>query len=109
MCRKGPPGCLDTMARLLRLVSRLIREDLPTLERPMTANSGYFGGGHWLTSTLLFTNSAVLTWEWLGGGSSSCISGNSGSCQLLLLLSAVCSTAAALLRMVRLRQCCCCW
>lgn len=32
-----PPGVLDTMASAVRPVSMLIRLDLPTLDRPMTA------------------------------------------------------------------------
>jgi hypothetical protein len=34
------PGFLETLASLLLCVSMLMREDLPTFERPITANSG---------------------------------------------------------------------
>jgi hypothetical protein len=37
------PGVFDTMARALRPVIMLIRLDLPTFERPMTA--GQYRGG----------------------------------------------------------------
>lgn len=37
---KNKPGLLETLARSLLPVMRLRREDLPTLEWPMKANSG---------------------------------------------------------------------
>ena len=40
------PGVFETCASALWPVSRLIREDLPTLERPITANSGNPSFGH---------------------------------------------------------------
>ncbi len=39
------PGSLETCASFLLFVIMLISEDLPTLDLPMTANSGYLGGG----------------------------------------------------------------
>ena len=59
----------------------LIREDLPTFDLPMTANSGCFEGGHCETAVLLFTKSAVLTLLCEGGGStnSCCGSGSSSA------------------------------
>ena len=39
------PGVTDTRARLVRPVSALIRLDLPTLERPAKAISGFPSGG----------------------------------------------------------------
>ena len=59
------PGVFDTIARALRPVSRLISELLPTLLRPITANSGYKGAGHWSNATDDFMNSADVT---LGDG-----------------------------------------
>ena len=55
------PGVLDTFARELCPVSMLIREDFPTLERPITANSGSLGFGHCSSLTLLLTYAAVFT------------------------------------------------
>ena len=55
------PGVLDTFARELCPVSMLIREDFPTLDRPMTANSGSLGFGHCSSLTLLLTYAAVFT------------------------------------------------
>lgn len=45
-----------------------MREDLPTFDLPITANSGCFEGGHCATAVLLFTKSAVLTLLCDGGG-----------------------------------------
>ena len=75
----GAPGSLYTSARLLRPVSMLMRLDLPTFDRPMTANSGGPSFGHCDTSTLLVTNSADLTRTLVGGGSAICTVGNSSS------------------------------
>ena len=49
------PGFFDVFATsfFVRPVSMLISEDLPTLERPMTAISGYLGGGQSPTFTQL--------------------------------------------------------
>ena len=47
-------------AKFFRLVSIFNREDLPTLDRPMKANSGLPAGGHFCTSATLETNSACL-------------------------------------------------
>ena len=41
-------------------VNMLIKEDFPTLERPINAYSGKRSNGHLLTSELLIINSAVL-------------------------------------------------
>mmetsp|Transcript_32324 Transcript_32324/g.39133 ORF Transcript_32324/g.39133 Transcript_32324/m.39133 type:complete len:266 (+) Transcript_32324:78-875(+) len=54
------PGVLEIFANFPLLVSILIKDDLPTLERPMTANSGLVSLGHWLYFTLLVMNSACL-------------------------------------------------
>ena len=54
------PGVADVFARAVRPVSMFIREDLPTLERPMKAYSGMFPSGHFFTSELLIIYSAVL-------------------------------------------------
>lgn len=56
------PGFLEVRARRLRRTSELRREDLPTLERPTSANSGNPSEGQSWVLTLLFTNSACMTW-----------------------------------------------
>ena len=43
------PGFDDVLAKALRLVSILIRLDLPTLDRPIKANSGLVSFGHILS------------------------------------------------------------
>ena len=53
------PGVLEMSARLCCPVKRLINEDLPTFDRPTTANSGYCSLGHDSTETALPTYSAV--------------------------------------------------
>src|SRR5680860_322146 len=52
------PGRPDVLAKLFRSVSILIREDLPTLERPINAYSGNGSFGHLATSVLLMTKLA---------------------------------------------------
>lgn len=52
------PGVDDVLARLFRFVSIFIKDDLPTFDRPMKANSGLSGAGHLATSVLLIRNSA---------------------------------------------------
>ena len=42
-------------------MSMLMSDDLPTFERPITANSGSLGLGHWLRFTLLLTYTAFFT------------------------------------------------
>ena len=54
------PGVADVMANPLRLVSMLMRLDLPTFDRPMNAYSGSVPAGHFLTSELLMINSALV-------------------------------------------------
>lgn len=54
------PGLEDTLANLLCPVSKLIKEDLPTLERPIKAYSGRSGFGHLSTEGLLMMYCAVL-------------------------------------------------
>ena len=54
------PGLEEVLARFLLLTSILIREDLPTLERPMKAYSGRSGDGHLRQSTTLCINVALL-------------------------------------------------
>jgi len=66
------PGVLETMASALRPVSKLMSDDLPTFERPMTANSGYPALGQSWTFTLLLTNSADLTLVCFGCGRTIC-------------------------------------
>ena len=50
----------STWARPSRPVNALIREDLPTLDRPMNAISGRSGGGHSVYDVLLLINSALF-------------------------------------------------
>ena len=38
----------------------LMRDDLPTLDRPMNANSGMRAGGHFVKSVLLVMKLAVM-------------------------------------------------
>ena len=64
------PGVLEVSAREARPVSMLISDDLPTFERPIIANSGSLGGGHWVSFTALPTYSAVFTFVWEAFGSS---------------------------------------
>ncbi len=52
------PGVADVFASPRLLHNILIREDLPTLERPMNANSGSFGPGFWEIRVLLPANRA---------------------------------------------------
>jgi hypothetical protein len=52
------PGVEDVLANFLRSTNMLIRDDLPTLERPMKANSGRLVSGHFRQSVELVTNSA---------------------------------------------------
>jgi hypothetical protein len=52
------PGVELVFTRRLRLTRVLIRLDLPTLERPAKAISGYFTGGYWAGLVALVTNSA---------------------------------------------------
>ena len=54
------PGVAEVMANPLWLVSILMREDFPTLLRPMKAYSGRLPSGHFRTSVLLMTNFALL-------------------------------------------------
>src|SRR5262249_45651274 len=55
------PGVLLTLASPFRCSSELIREDLPTFERPTTANSGKSPRGNCSAATQLLINSAVRT------------------------------------------------
>ena len=54
------PGVAEVMASPLRPVSILMRLDFPTLERPIKAYSGNIPEGHFFTSVLLMTNSALV-------------------------------------------------
>jgi len=54
------PGFCEVMASPFFPVSILIREDLPTLLRPIKAYSGRSPVGHFFTFVLLITNSALL-------------------------------------------------
>ena len=55
------PGFLDVLAMSLRLVSMFTSDDLPTLDRPMTATSGCLGGGQSFTLTHACMKRADLT------------------------------------------------
>jgi len=50
------PGVCETFARLFLSVSILIRDDFPTFERPIKANSGRSVFGHCFRSVLLEIN-----------------------------------------------------
>lgn len=65
---KRTPGVLETSASSRLPVSILMRLDLPTFDLPITAISGYFGGGQSRRLTLLLTYSAEVTLEFFGGG-----------------------------------------
>ena len=54
------PGVWEVLANLELPVSMLMRELLPTLDRPMKANSGSFRCGFCPTLVLLWTNSALV-------------------------------------------------
>ncbi len=54
------PGLPEVFARLFRRMSILMRDDLPTLLRPIKAYSGMPFMGHLETSLLLTINSADL-------------------------------------------------
>src|SRR3954462_4749083 len=54
------PGRSETRARSFFSASRLMREDLPTFDRPMNANSGRTGIGHDARSGALVVKTAVL-------------------------------------------------
>ena len=54
------PGVAETFARSRRFVSRLMSDDLPTLDRPTNANSGTAHSGHEAASGALIWNSADL-------------------------------------------------
>ena len=53
------PGVCEVFARPLWNVNEFISDDLPTLERPIKANSGKRAGGQVLKSVLLVMNRAV--------------------------------------------------
>ena len=55
------PGVLETLASDACPVSMLMSDDLPTLDLPMTANSGSLRLGHCARLTLLLTYCAVFT------------------------------------------------
>jgi len=54
------PGVADTLAKLLLLASMFISDDLPTLERPIKANSGFVGAGASVMLPELLTNLACI-------------------------------------------------
>ena len=54
------PGFEDVLAKFLLFVSMLMRDDLPTLDRPIKAYSGLSGVGHLRQSTSLCRYSAAL-------------------------------------------------
>jgi hypothetical protein len=55
------PGLPDILARCKLPVSRLIREDFPTFERPINPNSGLTGSGHCFNEALL----RIYEAEWI--------------------------------------------
>ena len=54
------PGVCDVFAKPLWKVMELIKDDLPTFDRPMNANSGMRAGGHFVKSVLLVMKLAVM-------------------------------------------------
>jgi hypothetical protein len=54
------PGVPEVLAKPFLEQSILIKEDFPTLERPIKANSGLPSMGHLETSVLEMLNSTVL-------------------------------------------------
>ena len=77
------------------LVSMLMSDDLPTLERPMTANSGSVSGGQSPVLVLLLTNVALLTRVFCGSGRSKTISGK--GCFAAVVVAAAAPAGALLL------------
>ena len=61
------PGFCEVIARPFFPVSMLMREDFPTLDRPMKAYSGRRLSGHLRTWLLLMTKVALLIIITLGG------------------------------------------
>jgi hypothetical protein len=55
------PGLPDVLASCLRPVSILIKDDLPTFDLPIKANSGNDDFGQSDTLALLITKDALLT------------------------------------------------
>ena len=53
------PGILEVIAKFFLLQITLIRDDLPTLDLPMKANSGMDVFGQSRTELLLFINSEL--------------------------------------------------
>lgn len=53
------PGVCEVLASPLWNVNELISDDLPTLERPINANSGKRAGGQVLKSVLLVMKRAM--------------------------------------------------
>lgn len=62
------PGVLDTCAILAEPTSMLMREDLPTLERPTMASSGRPSEGHCCSEVALPLMLTDLTCRGLAGG-----------------------------------------
>ena len=54
------PGIEEVIASPFLLVSMLINDDFPTLERPIKAYSGKFPEGHFVTSVLLIIKRALF-------------------------------------------------
>ena len=54
------PGCPDVLARFLRIIRALIREDLPTFDFPEKANSGSSFFGKVLVTPHTVSSSAFL-------------------------------------------------
>jgi hypothetical protein len=54
------PGVPEVLAKPFLDVNILIKEDLPTFDLPIKANSGLPSSGHLLTSVLEMMNSALL-------------------------------------------------
>ena len=53
-------GLTETLASFFLLVIQLIKDDFPTLERPINAYSGNFGSGHSESAGLLLIKLADL-------------------------------------------------
>src|SRR6478752_4669706 len=62
------PGVAETLASASLLVSMLIIDDLPTLERPMKANSGRFqSGAAWRSRALMLKTADLIFMNGLAG------------------------------------------
>ena len=53
-------GVFEVLANFLLLLKQLIKEDLPTFERPKSGNSASVKFGHWLNFSALIINLALI-------------------------------------------------